>query len=502
MPDSRVPKPGPPRAWWALPSAIVTLGLALRLYHLNYESVWFDEIFSLSVSRQTIGEMYPALVKDFVHPPLHYFLLHFWFKLVGFGPYQGRLLSVVFGTLAIAATYLLGEYLFGRRAASVAALLLAVSQLGVMYSQEARPYALLLFLVPCCSYLFLLALRTGRAGPWWGFVCTAILVVYTHYYGAFAIAALLVFAALYHKRYRIPVSRWIGGVALALALYLPWLSSGIIDEWLHSHKGFMVPSTDLPNLRWWTFLTYFNTFNNGRTLGLLTSFPWWTFPLGGVLFSMPALLALGPLVQESPDGSSEPSLRENVWFVVFLFLIPLAAALALAGMISQAYGVRLIVFVIVPYYLLVACGISRLGHVALRATVVAVCLGYSVYALRANYFVPYKEDYRGAYAYLAQGHQTGDCLVVMPRYEERQARWAWAIYEDSQPSLATISIDRAASRDEGCSRVWLISVVHQLTPFAIQQSKAARQILERDHVRTDARHYFWIDLDLYVPKGR
>ncbi len=127
------------RSHWLLLPAIVVLGIAVRLYRLNYQSVWYDEIFSLTLSHMSLGQMIQYLVKDVVHPPLHYFLLHVWFMVVGFGPYQARLLSVVFGTLAIAATYRLGDYLFGRRAAIIAALLLALSQLAVMYSQESTP---------------------------------------------------------------------------------------------------------------------------------------------------------------------------------------------------------------------------------------------------------------------------------------------------------------------------------------------------------------------------
>ena len=237
MHDSRKTNPGEGRPILVLPSAIVVLGLGLRLYHLNHQSVWYDEIFSINVSSRPLKEMNQYLVKDFVQPPLHYYILHFWFKIVGIGVYQSRLLSAFLGTLAIVASYLLANYLFGRRTAVIAALLMAVSQLGVMYSQEARPYAQLLFLLPCCAYLFLVALRTGRARPWWAFVCTATLVVYTHYYGFFAVAAFLLFAFLYRERYPVPFSRWIGGLLLALVLYLPWLTSGFIGEWHHSSKS-------------------------------------------------------------------------------------------------------------------------------------------------------------------------------------------------------------------------------------------------------------------------
>jgi len=499
MSNSRERGPIEARSHWLLLSAIAVLGMALRLYRLNYQSVWYDEIFSLTLSHMSLGQMISYLVKDVVHPPLHYFLLHVWFMVVGFGPYQARLLSVLFGTLAIAATYWLGDYLFGRRAAIIAALLLALSQLAVMYSQEARPYAQILFLVPCCSYLFLIALRTRRAGPWWSFVGAAILTIYTHYYGFFVVASFLFFAVLYRQRYHLPVSRWVGGVALTLALYLPWLSSGIVSEWLHSSRG-LTHGPSRPDLPWWTILTSVNTFNNGRPSGLLESSPWWTFVIGGLLFSVPALMALKPLIKTFPADPADQIVRENLFFLIILFLIPFSGALAL-GFKSGAYNIRYVTFLTVPYYLLVARGISLLDRPALRATFLAACVAYSIYSLRANYFVPYKEDYRDAYAYLAQSRQAGDCYVVAPTYEIRQAKWAWTIYQGNQTILSLTPLDMVMSPQANCQRVWLISVMYRSTPPAVRESKEARARLENGRVRIEERRYFWVDLDLYGPES-
>jgi hypothetical protein len=66
-------------------------------------------------------------------------------------------------------------------------------------------------------------------------------------------------------------SRWLGGAVLALALYLPWLSSGMVSEWLHSTK--LTHGSTRIYYHWWTVLTTLNTFNNGRPAGVLESSP-------------------------------------------------------------------------------------------------------------------------------------------------------------------------------------------------------------------------------------
>src|SRR5579863_1086623 len=96
----------------ALVLCILLVGLALRLYRVNYQSAWENEAFSLNVSHLPFPEMKAKLVEDFVHPPLHYYLLHEVFREFGFGDYPARLVSAIFGTLTILAIFLLAQYLF------------------------------------------------------------------------------------------------------------------------------------------------------------------------------------------------------------------------------------------------------------------------------------------------------------------------------------------------------------------------------------------------------
>jgi hypothetical protein len=125
-------------------------------------------------------------------------------------------------------------------------------------------------------------------------------------------------------------------------------------------------------------------------------------------------------------------------------------------------------------------------------------VAYSLYSLHANYVVPYKEDYRDAYAFLAQSRQPADCYVAAPPWEERQVQWAWSIYHREEPAITLTPLDALASGQSNCERVWLISVMYQSTPPAVARSKQARAMLEQRYTRIEAKRYFWIDLDLYA----
>jgi hypothetical protein len=252
-------------------------------------------------------------------------------------------------------------------------------------------------------------------------------------------------------------------------------------------------------VHWWIFLTTVNEFNNGRTAGLSESSPWWTFLLGGLLFSVPAFIALKPLVQKSPADPSEQRLRENLSLLLILCMVPVLAGYGL--ILSGAYNIRYVIFVCVPYYLLVARGICVLDRAWLGATLVIASLAYSGYSLQANYFVPYIEDYRGAYAYLAQARKPDDCYVVPHPWLQHDAPWGWSIYHESQSEMSMTTLDAIASGQKSCPRVWLMTISRS-DPFAVSESTEAREVLEQDHLRVEERRFFWIDLDLYVPKSR
>src|SRR3989338_5609139 len=89
--------------------AIVILAAALRIVALFYVGTYtFDDAFSVHFAQMDFGPML-GLIKDEVHPPLYFILLHFWLKLSGVGEIAPRLLALIFSLASLPLLYLLGK---------------------------------------------------------------------------------------------------------------------------------------------------------------------------------------------------------------------------------------------------------------------------------------------------------------------------------------------------------------------------------------------------------
>jgi mannosyltransferase len=118
------------------------------------------------------------------NPPLYYLLLHYWMLLVGDPEVAIRLPSAIARALGVPVIYGIGRPLISKPAGLMAALILSLSAYQVRYAQEARGYALLVFL-GLASYYFLLKLLKDDES--WttsaGYVACTTLLMYTHVYG-------------------------------------------------------------------------------------------------------------------------------------------------------------------------------------------------------------------------------------------------------------------------------------------------------------------------------
>ncbi len=439
---------------------MVVLGaLALRLIGLQAQSIWYDEGWSIHLAREPLGRALAQIASEgHTHPPGYYLVLMIWVRLFGHGVFAVRALSAVVGALTVWAVYALGAYLFDRSTGLMGAILLALAPAHVVYSQEARMYALLAF---CCALVWQLAARCVRQGGSWGWCQWAALVaaeagaLYCHYFGVFVLVVvdLWVLAHLVgayasagegedehgapptasglpqvmasaparlratYGRVRDRQSpacqqtlprravlwRWLLSQAAVGLLFTPWLPVALRRVATHAALGAQPPV-------WWRFLQEAWTFLLGGHIALLGREPLYaTLALAGALAWLAAVAWL-----LWRDGAS----RRATLYLALGLALPLAGVYILMRA-RPGFHPRYLLMLLTPIVLLAGRAIVvgwRSRWVARLAAIVflALWLGTSAVAARAlltdSYYA--RDDARATAAFLTENLPIGARVIV------------------------------------------------------------------------------------------
>jgi hypothetical protein len=230
------------RTGW-LVVVLVLIAFALRVYRLDAYALRGDESFTAIFVTQPLEELWDGIRNVEPNPPFYYLLLRGAIHLWGESDWAARFLSAWFGVLAVPLLYRLarallagqagggrprGEHAWGQRAALLAALLLAINPYQIWHSQDVRNYTVwpALSLASLCFLVKVLRQPSNRPWLWAGYLLTALLSLYTHYYDTFSLLFQNVFVLAFYGRQGAIVRRWIGAQAILASLYLPWLLFG------------------------------------------------------------------------------------------------------------------------------------------------------------------------------------------------------------------------------------------------------------------------------------
>jgi mannosyltransferase len=229
--------------------ALVAVSLLIRTSEISI-GFWIDEGISTGIADRAVGAIPHALREDGA-PPLYYMLLHYWLKLAGDSEAGVRSLSLFFSLLAIPAAFWAGGAIWGsRRAAWMAAVLMAFNPFLSQYAQEARMYSLIALLAIPVATCFLRAYTLDvdeNRRPWIaGFAISLAVSLYTHNWAIFlTLACLVCYAWMYviSDRRRELLRDGLLGFGGAFVLYLPWIPTTLYQA---AHTG--APWSDAPAL--------------------------------------------------------------------------------------------------------------------------------------------------------------------------------------------------------------------------------------------------------------
>ena len=232
--------------------ATVLVAFFLRVDRLADKNIWWDEGWSVWLSQKDPAWIALRTAAD-EHPPLHYWILHFWNMVAGTDAFAGRFISLAFGVLTIALIYRIGKRVGGMGIGTLAALFLATARFHIWWSQDIKNYTLSIFFAFAAIWfaLDLLSDSSGRTPPstmrhsQLGYALCAALALWTHYLAALVLLALNLYALIVilseakdlRKSNEAPrpaqrerktrrtgtLVNWVIANLLAAALFAPWM---------------------------------------------------------------------------------------------------------------------------------------------------------------------------------------------------------------------------------------------------------------------------------------
>lgn len=439
-----------------LPVTLLLLAaFALRLYRLDTQSLWWDEGISLHLATSSAAEIVRDRLNN-IHPPLYFFILKGWLALVGVSAFTGRYLSVLASLGQVALVLAAARLWLGRRSLApwIAAGLMLIAPLSVIYGQEIRVYALLPVV-----YLALLV-QTGRllAGgrlEWRPLIILALIEwvgLHLHYIALFAVAYVAIWGLIVLARRRDGpgLRRWIATQAAVALASVPWLAA-VLANWpavqAEANAGaFTAQPVPLPFLfaQVWAF----------HLTGLAGSL---ASPVVRVGAAIAALLLAGLFalhVTSAGSAGRRPALKR----LAAHWLVPLIAALMVWSVRSFSHPRYIVMFaaLLIP----LAAGLlypARRWPERLPALALAVCLvGLSVWGLGRYFFNPdtAKPDVRGVARHLETIAGPGDLILVpdtdwsLP-FEYRGPAAVVMPHLDESPHEATATLARALTCSDG-----------------------------------------------------
>lgn len=352
-------------------TAIVLLAFGLRLPQLGDQPVWWDESYSWFLAKMDLASMVQATSVD-IHPPLYYWLLHFWVQVAGESEYALRFLSLGASVVTVALVVHFARKVHSTRLALVAGLLAVLSPIWVNYAQEARMYALETATTLLASLFFfriLAALQedgiSGVPRRWWlWYIFWAAVSLWLDYFPVFVFFFHNVFVlgwlwlAYPRDRGRFFV-RWIGAQALVAIFYAPWMFVALPQVTGYGFGNVSAPSLQEQIVHLWrAFTVGMGSRDSSLLLGQTLAGTLETPLLVGLL-----VIALGGVILLALSGGFRRRGRLDLVPCLLLghVLVPIAAFLAIIS-IRPFFHVRYILVATPALYLLLGLAVLAYGR--------------------------------------------------------------------------------------------------------------------------------------------
>jgi uncharacterized membrane protein len=451
--------------------AIILAGAALRFIALGQQSYWVDETRSISIA---MGEHQVSWIDSAlnIHGPLHLMLLKLWMVLVGTGEVATRALSAIFGAIGLVLFYRLGVLLTGRRTATIALVLLAISPFYLWYNQETRNYSLLFDVGLLAIPAFLAEIEKKTRKSFAAALGLGVVLCLSNLTGFFLLAVYGFYAIALGRRNGYPLRRALLLLLIVVVVLSPWIMEAT-GQLGNPHLGRpnqlvgegVVVRGESP----WGIFTVPYTFYNfslGLTMGPsiheLKEFHW-----NVVAPFLPYLIpAMALFVATALWGMVTMRRTRGSYLILIAWLtIPVVLMMVLSLLNLKAANSRYATLAFAPYLLFVAAGIAAIRRKYPRWIVMGVLLFYCAHSDYNHFTNPryWRPDARAVGQVLDQHGRETDALVACGVVEpvEFYAPGHVAIYY--RPELGSLYEMSAAEQwlretTAGKQRLWYVKI--------------------------------------------
>ena len=396
---------------YALLVLLILLSLILRLNDLGKESLWLDEIYgTLLTAKQPID----YLLNPHINLPVstYHIILHYWMQIFGQSEFSIRFPALIFGVLSIFVIYKVGKEIFNQEVGFLSALMLAISPFHLHYSQEARPYSLLMLLSLVSIYYFIRFLKSGNKKDGIVYTLSTLIGIYTHYFIFFLLIFQNIYFFIYNIKNKKLVKIWIisqGIVALIFLGYNPHFLGQIM--WgLNGGLAHLAPYFSLFSIikTFYVFILGFSFINSDYCIPCFYVNPFIIFLICGG-FLLLTFLGIKNLFVYKKNFKEWKYKNEKLIFLILYLLMPILIIYTISFNTSL-FQTRYVLYSSAPLYILISRGISGFQK-RIKLVFVVLLLFLSSFVLGGYYSDVTKEQWRETSSYINQYSKGNDVLV-------------------------------------------------------------------------------------------
>ncbi len=450
----------------------VLIGALLRIYGLGDESIWIDEGQTVAHATKSLSEIVKYCARD-VHPPLYLFLIHFWTAIFGTSEFSLRMPSALFGIGTLILTFFFTKRLINIRTALLATLFMAISYMGISFSQEARSYAMLLLAIILSYHALLSYLEEKKLRYAIYYILSLSFILYVHYFAVFIILSHQLY--FIYRLIREPGNRnkriisWIGINIGALIIYSPWiyfLINQVLQKLGGKGPGSWVAKPDI-------YVLY-------RTFVQLAG---GKLPLLIVAISLVGFIITALIWRSNETDREEGKYRAiDIYMLIFFwFLATIPVPFVLSWIITPIYVERYGIQFLPGFCIFLAYLFTRFRPKVIARVLLTLFIITSIIGLYYYYTTLDKEQWRDVAAYIKKRAKPNQAIVLSAPWIYEPFVYYFGKTQKPRIIQAFEYVDIMAET-HNYDEVWLVQA-HEF--FSDPEGKVPKEI-SKEHV---LRHY-------------